>query len=177
MTRSWVLRSRLWVPEPPAAVFPFFADAQNLQQLTPSWLSFRILTPLPIPMHEGTRIDYRLRIRGVPVRWRTRIAHFDPPFEFADEQESGPYKRWCHRHTFLPRDGGTELSDRVELIPPGGPLAPLVFRLFVRDDVQRIFDFRLRAMAERFCGNAADGRVWFEPAGAGQDISMPRCSV
>lgn len=162
MSRIRVLRSSLWVPAPPAEVFPFFAEAGNLEELTPPWLSFSIRTPRPIEMREGALIDYRLRVRGLPLRWRTRIARWEPPVAFADEQLRGPYKRWFHTHTFVEQDGGTVLGDRVELLPRGGPLAPLVFRLFVRAEVMRIFAFRLRAMAGRFGGDAGSGRVWFE---------------
>lgn len=160
--RSWVLRSLLWVPKPPAAVFPYFADAANLGELTPAWLSFRILTPLPIAMAEDRLIDYRIRLHGVPMRWRTRIARWQPPHAFADEQLRGPYVRWFHLHGFTPRDGGTELTDRVELTLPGGVLAPLLFRLFVRRSLLAIFRHRLAVMAARFEGDGASGRVWFE---------------
>ena len=163
MNRSRVLRAALWVPQPPQEVFPFFADAHNLEELTPPWLRFEVRTPSPVAMHEDARIEYRLRICFVPVRWTTRIVQWDPPQCFADEQLRGPYRRWVHVHTFLPRDGGTELGDRVELEPPGGPLAPLVFRWFVRRDVQRVFEYRQRAICERFGGDAGAGRVWYEP--------------
>lgn len=153
------MQSSLWVPEPPAAVFPFFADAHNLEQLTPSWLSFRILTPAPIPMAVGTLIDYRIKVHGLPLRWRTRIARWEPPYAFADEQLRGPYTLWHHTHTFTPQDGGTVLGDLVRLRPRGGPLAPVIQHLFVRRDVERIFRYRLTAMASRFGGDAASGIV------------------
>jgi ligand-binding SRPBCC domain-containing protein len=162
VSKIHILRSTLWVPQPPAAVFPFFADAYNLQALTPPWLSFQVLTPPPIELRQGALIDYRLRVHGLPLRWRTRIVRFEPPFAFADEQLRGPYRRWHHEHTFAARDGGTELGDRVELIAPGGPLAPLLFRWLIRGDVQRIFEYRLQIMGERFGGAASGGRVWFE---------------
>ena len=85
-----VLRCEFWTPAPVADVWPFFADAGNLQELTPPWLDFRILTPRPIPMHVDARIEYRIRIRGIPVRWRTRIAAWQPLVRFVDEQEKGP---------------------------------------------------------------------------------------
>jgi ligand-binding SRPBCC domain-containing protein len=135
-------------------VFPFFAEAQNLQRLTPDWLSFRILTPLPITMRVGTLLDYRIGIRGLPVRWRTRIARWEPPYAFADEQLRGPYSLWHHTHTFTALDGGTVLGDDVRMRPKGGPLAGLVMSLFVRRDVERIFRFRAQAMARRFGADA-----------------------
>ena len=156
-----VLRCEFWTPAPVADVWPFFADAGNLQELTPPWLDFRILTPRPIPMHVDARIEYRIRIRGIPVRWRTRIAAWQPLVRFVDEQEKGPYRVWRHTHTFEPRDGGTLLGDHVVFAVPGGPLAPLLRRWWVEPDVLRIFRFRLERMAARFGGSG--GRVWIEP--------------
>ncbi|MEZ6037035.1 MAG: SRPBCC family protein [Planctomycetota bacterium] len=163
--KTWRLRSNLWVPRTPAEVFPFFADAHNLEALTPPWLRFSILTPAPIPMQVGTRIDYRIWLRGIPLRWRTRIARWEPDQAFVDEQLRGPYVLWHHTHTFTPCDGGTALGDEVILRPKGGPLAGLVMSLFVRRDVQRIFEHRARVMAERFGGDAASAEVaWVEDA-------------
>ena len=136
-----------WLPRPRAEVFPFFADAANLERLTPPWLEFRILTPRPVAMREGALIDYRLRIRGVPVRWRTRIAAWEPPDRFVDEQVRGPYRLWVHEHLFVERDGGTLCRDEVRYAVPGGAL---VDRLLVRPDVERIFAWRRRALAELF---------------------------
>lgn len=128
-------------------MFPFFADARNLERITPPWLRFRILTPGPIEMRVGALIDYRLRIRGVPVRWRTRIAAWEPPHRFVDEQVRGPYRRWVHEHTFEPTDGGTLCRDRVEYAVPGGAL---IARLLVRPDVERIFAYRRAVLASLF---------------------------
>lgn len=164
--RVAVLRSDIWVPRSPAEVWPFFSDATNLPLLTPPWLRFAILTPTPIAMHVDARIDYRLRVHGIPLRWRTRIARWEPPYCFADEQERGPYRRWFHTHTFASENGGTRLGDHVEFAVRGGPLAPLLTRWFVLPDVLRIFRWRLARIAERFGGDAAAGRVWVEPAPA-----------
>lgn len=138
------------LPLPPEAVFPFFADAYNLQALTPPWLDFQILTPRPIPMRVGALIDYRLRVHGVPLRWRTRIAGWDPPRRFADEQLRGPYRLWHHEHLFEAVEGGTLMHDRVRYAVWGGAL---INRLFVRRDIERIFAFRKQALERRFCGH------------------------
>ena len=144
-------------------MFPFFADAQNLERLTPPWLSFRILTPPPIDMHVGALIDYRISLRGIPMRWRTRIARWEPDRAFADEQLRGPYAIWHHTHTFTPQDGGTVLGDDVVMRPRGGPMAPLVMK-FVRGDVERIFQYRAKVMAEVFGGSEDRASVrWVEP--------------
>lgn len=146
------LHRSLWLPADVETVFAFFAEAGNLERLTPPLLRFEILTPQPIEMAEGTLIDYRLRIRGLPVRWRTRIAAWDPPHRFVDEQLRGPYRMWVHEHTFEPSDNGTVVRDRVRYRVPGGPLAPLVHRLIVRRDVEAIFDFRERELRRIFEG-------------------------
>lgn len=166
MPKTWTLRSSLWVPHPPEIVFPFFAEARNLESLTPPWLSFRILTPQPIAMHAGTMIDYRIALHGVPMRWRTHIARFDAPAVFVDEQVRGPYSLWRHTHTFTPQDGGTVLGDEVVMRPKGGPLAPLLFAWFVRGDVERIFRYRMHRMAEQFGGEVATGRLQWVGADA-----------
>ncbi len=134
-------------------VFDFFSRAENLEAITPPWVNFRILTPTPIDMHEGTIIDYRLRIKGVPIRWRTRILIWDPPYRFVDTQLRGPYALWRHTHTFEPTGvGETRMTDQVEYIPKGGPLEPLVTALFVRGDIERIFDYRYEALEREFGG-------------------------
>jgi ligand-binding SRPBCC domain-containing protein len=164
--KTWRLATSQWVPHPPEAVFPFFADAQNLEELTPSWLSFRILTPLPIDLRQGARIDYRIALHGVPIRWRTEIARWEPPHAFADRQLRGPYAVWHHTHTFTPCDGGTVLGDEVEMRPKGGPLAPLLMAVFVRRDVERIFRHRARTLAERFGGDGEPSELrWSPPIG------------
>jgi ligand-binding SRPBCC domain-containing protein len=137
----------LWVPLLPEELFPFFADAGNLDAITPSWLHFHILTPRPIEMRAGTLIDYRLRVHGLPLRWRTRIREWEPPHRFVDEQVRGPYRRWIHTHTFEPRDGGTLARDRVEYAVPFDLIA---HPLFVRRDIGRIFAFRQEALRSTF---------------------------
>ena len=139
--------TELWLPVPREKVFPFFADARNLETLTPPWLNFRILTPGEIPMRVGTLIDYELRIRGLPIRWRTKITGWNPPAGFCDEQLRGPYRLWRHAHEFTEQNGGTLCRDRVEYAVPGGAL---MNRLFVRRDVEGIFAYRAGALTKFF---------------------------
>ncbi len=136
-----------WLPLPPEEIFPFFADAGNLNLLTPPWVQFKILTPLPITMRPGTLIDYRLRIHGLPVRWRTRINVWEPSRRFVDEQLRGPYRLWEHEHTFEPRNGGTLARDHVRY---AAPLDWLSHRWFVRPDIEKIFRFRTEALNRLF---------------------------
>jgi ligand-binding SRPBCC domain-containing protein len=133
---------------PAARAFAFYADALNLEAITPPWLAFRVATPGPIEMRSGTLIDYRLRLHGVPVRWRTRIAVWEPPERFVDVQVRGPYALWEHTHTFEP-DGpdAVVIRDRVHYALPFGALGRLAHALIVRRDLERIFDHRRRAVA------------------------------
>jgi ligand-binding SRPBCC domain-containing protein len=141
--------SELWLPRPVDEVFDFFGDAANLQALTPSWLNLHVHTPAPIVMRPGTLIDYRLRIRGIPVRWQTEITVWERPHRFVDIQKRGPYRQWIHEHRFIAQDGGTRCRDSVQYAVPGGWL---VQRLFVRRDVERIFKFRAERLREIFPG-------------------------
>jgi len=139
-----------WLPRPLDEVFAFFSDAHNLDVLTPPWLHFRILTPRPIPMQQGTHIDYRLRWHGLPLSWRTEISVWEPPFRFVDQQLRGPYRQWLHEHTFEQHDGGTLMRDRIDYAVPGWLLEPLLSRLIVARDVKRIFAYRRAKMQELF---------------------------
>jgi ligand-binding SRPBCC domain-containing protein len=135
------------VGRPLEEVFAFFSDARNLEALTPPWVGFRILTPTPITMEVGRLIDYRIRIRGLPVRWTTEITVWDPPHRFVDEQLRGPYRLWVHEHRFESRGDETVVTDNVRYAVFGGRL---VNRLFVRRDVERIFDYRAERLPDLF---------------------------
>lgn len=142
------------VPGSPDRVFEFFGDVRNLEAITPPFLRFRILTPLPIEMRVGARIDYALSLFGFPVRWTTRITAWEPGVRFVDEQESGPYALWRHTHYFEARGGKTVMRDVVDYCEPLGSLGRLAHVLFVRRTVERIFDFR-RGAISRLLGEAA----------------------
>jgi ligand-binding SRPBCC domain-containing protein len=147
---TYSLERRQLIPRPRREVFGFFAEAANLERLTPGFLHFRILTPQPIRLRPGTLIDYRLRLYGVPLRWQTRIERFEPPQRFTDTQIAGPYRRWHHRHEFVEVPGGTLVIDRVHYELPFGPLGILVHRLVVRGMLERIFAYRQERLAELF---------------------------
>jgi ligand-binding SRPBCC domain-containing protein len=146
---TWELRTRLRLPRPRPEVFAYFADAGNLEALTPPWLHFRILTQMPVAMGAGAVLDYRLRLHGIPVGWRTEITAWEPPFRFVDEQRRGPYRLWVHEHTFEEIPGGTRVADRVRYSIPGGPL---VHRLLVARDLRAIFTYRSEVLLRRFGG-------------------------
>jgi ligand-binding SRPBCC domain-containing protein len=150
--REFTYRTELWLPRRLAEVFPFFAEARNLEYITPQWLNFEVLTPDPLIMRAGTMIDYRIRFYGIPMRWRTQIVEWDPPHRFADVQLRGPYTLWHHTHSLEERGGGTLCRDDVRYHPRGGALMNW---LFVRRDIERIFTFRSQRLAQRFCENSA----------------------
>jgi ligand-binding SRPBCC domain-containing protein len=139
---TYTLHRRQFIPRPIDEVFKFFSEAGNLARITPPSLHFQFVTKLPIKIESGTLIDYRLRLFGVPFRWRTLIDPFEPPHRFADIQERGPYKRWRHLHEFFEQDGGTLMLDSVEYELYLGPLGRLVNRWFVRPQLEMIFDYR-----------------------------------
>ena len=139
--------SELWLPATPPKVFSFFSDARNLETITPPWLQFRILSPLPVRMHAGARIDYRLRIRCIPFTWQTEITAWEPMVRFVDEQRRGPYHRWIHTHTFTEQDGGTLCHDHVEYAVPGGRL---VNRLMVYREIKKIFAYRAALLSRLY---------------------------
>lgn len=147
------LHTSLFVPRPLPEVFAFFADAGNLQQITPPWVDFHIVTPQPIDMRPGALIDYRLKVHGVPITWRTEIAAWQPPRMFVDTQLKGPYWRWVHTHRFREAPGGTFVEDDVDYAVPGGAL---VDRLFVRRDLRAIFLHRQEAILRAFAAAARE---------------------
>jgi ligand-binding SRPBCC domain-containing protein len=140
-------KSELWLPLDPAELFGFFSDASNLDALTPPWLNFKIVTPMPIVMQPGALIDYKLKVHGFSISWRTRINIWEPPHRFVDEQIKGPYQRWLHEHTFVAHEGGTKVCDTVSYAVP---LDFLTNRFIVRPDIEKIFGYRSRELSKRF---------------------------
>jgi ligand-binding SRPBCC domain-containing protein len=145
MTEHVLEREQL-VPRAVGEVFEFFAGARNLERITPPWLRFEVLTPEPIAMAPGTLIDYRLRLRGIPLRWLSRIEEWEHERGFVDRQLRGPYRLWHHRHEFVACAGGTIVRDRVRYALPLGWLGALAHAAFVRRDLERIFDHRRAAV-------------------------------
>jgi ligand-binding SRPBCC domain-containing protein len=154
-----VLEREQLLPASLDQVVAFFADAANLDALTPPWLRFRILTPLPIEMRADARIEYQLRLAGIPVRWRTRISKWDPPIGFVDTQESGPYALWEHTHRFQPVGDGVLMADVVRYALPLGPLGSLAHVLGVKAALAAIFDYRFARIRERFGSPWREGAV------------------
>ena len=147
--KLFTLDSEQWMPRRPEDVFPFFANPENLQQLTPPWLHFRIVGDSP-EIQAGARIDYSLRIHGIPLNWQSEITVWQPPFRFVDVQRRGPYRAWIHEHTFQSHNGGTLMRDHVQYAVTGGTL---VRNLLVAPDLENIFRFR-RARLQSIFGGA-----------------------
>jgi ligand-binding SRPBCC domain-containing protein len=160
VVRIYLLEREQLVGKPPERVFPFFARPENLALITPPSLDFRLLTPSPVGMERGRTVDYTIRILGMPVRWRTLISEYDPPRQFVDEQLSGPYCFWHHTHSFEAQGDGTLIRDRVRYALPLfliGLGRDLVHRLYVRRELEAIFDYRRDVFASLFGGE--DGVV------------------
>jgi ligand-binding SRPBCC domain-containing protein len=131
-------------------VFAFFADAANLEALTPPFLGFQIKSPLPIAMRPGAVIDYQIRLYRLPMRWRTLIEAFVPGESFIDSQVRGPYRVWRHEHRFTDTaGGGTEITDQVDYDLPLPPLGRIA-HVWVRRTLRQIFDYRHQIVAARF---------------------------
>ena len=146
-----ILETALEIPLPVERVFAFFAEASNLERITPRELHFRIVTPLPIDLGPGTLIQYRLRLFGIPFGWTTRISHWDPPRQFVDEQLRGPYALWEHTHTITATESGALVQDRVRYRLPLWPLGELAAPL-VRRQLVRIFSYREKAVLAALLG-------------------------
>lgn len=172
MGATRLLTTWQWLPRSRDEVFPFFADARNLERITPSFLRFRVLTEGAIEMRRGALIDYRLTLRGLPLNWRTEITEWQPPVRFADVQRRGPYAEWHHTHSFEEHDGGTLVRDEVRYRLWGPEiLTSVVHALLVAPDTRRIFEFRHQALEQIF---AAGGTSRRGPVEIAQASSLPR---
>ena len=149
MMRLHTLVREQELPGTPAELFPLFADARNLEAITPPLLRFEIVTPGEMEMRPGALIAYRMRLHGVPVRWLTSIEEWEPPHRFVDQQLEGPYAFWHHTHELFPSGAAaTRMRDTIRYAIGFGPLGALAHRLLVRRDLEAIFDYRAARVAE-----------------------------
>ena len=168
-----LLHTCLELPVAIDEVFAFFGDAGNLERLTPPELRFEIVTPLPIAMDRGTLIEYRLALLGVRFGWLTRIAEWDPPRRFVDEQWRGPYARWVHTHRFWPAEGGTLIEDEVRYRLPVTPLGDVALPL-VRRQLERIFAYRTAAVRDALLAGDGEQRARGAAANTGATPGQER---
>lgn len=138
------------IPRPRAEVFEFFDQPANLAFLTPPWLAFHMITPMPATMAEGLRLEYRIKILGLPIAWTSEVTHYDPPHGFIDEQVEGPYRVWRHRHIFTDEGSSTRVRDEVDYDLKFGPLGVLAHALYVRRALELVFDFRATVLRKMF---------------------------
>ena len=146
------LEREQWLPIPIEQAWEFFSSPRNLAKITPGDMDFRIREPFDdVPMHEGQRISYTVRpLFGLPLKWVTCIATAEAPHRFVDIQIKGPYKHWWHELTFIAKDGGTLMKDKVEYELPFGMFGDLLHGPLVKGRLKAIFDFRFRTLERLF---------------------------
>jgi len=148
--KTFEINMKQYINKPLEVVFEFFSKPENLEMITPKSLSFNILTPTPIKMEKGSLIDYTIRLFGIPIHWRTLISDYEPPFRFVDQQIKGPYTFWHHTHTFKLVEGGVEIIDEVKYSLPLGWLGTLAHAIWVRKDLEKIFEYRKTVIQHYF---------------------------
>jgi ligand-binding SRPBCC domain-containing protein len=131
-------------------VFSFFANAHNLDAITPDWLHFKVLTDATLEIQKGANIEYNLRLHGWKLRWQSEITIWNPPYQFTDVQRKGPYKLWIHEHKFAENDNGTLVEDVVNYAVPGSIFEPIIHRFLILPDLRKIFEHRRRKLSEIF---------------------------
>ena len=139
-----------FIEKPIDIVFSFFSKPENLEQITPEYLQFKILNDSPIPMEKGLIINYKMKIRKIPITWSSLIKSYEPPFSFIDEQIKGPYAFWHHEHKFIEEKGGTRVNDCIKYKIPCGFLGRLINKFWVANDLEKIFNFRKNAINDIF---------------------------
>jgi len=154
---TFTFRAEQYIRRPVDEVFAYFGRAENLQELTPAWLHFKILSVDPNPIRKGTLIRYSLRWRVFPIRWTTEIIEWDPPHRFVDLQLKGPYRLWHHEHRFVAEGDGTRIFDEVQYELPFGFIGSLVHRLKVKQDVAGIFAYRKQAVERALASHSQNG--------------------
>jgi ligand-binding SRPBCC domain-containing protein len=129
----------------------FIRRPQNLNRITPDDMTFEIISEVPEEMYNGLMIEYRI---GIPLLgkqpWLSEIKHVRDHHSFVDEQRSGPYRLWYHYHEISEHADGVRFVDRVHYSLPFGPLGAIAHRLYVKKQLQYIFDYRRQAMVEVF---------------------------
>ena len=148
MNQFYTLRREQVIQKPLNEVFAFFQQPENLARITPASMDFRVLTPSPIIMKENALLDYSIRLSLFRLRWTTMITSYQPPISFVDIQLRGPYSFWHHTHSFKETDDGTLMTDEVRYSIPFGFLGNILHALYIKKELQHIFDFRAKVIEE-----------------------------
>ena len=146
----YIYKQEQYINKPLSQVFPFFERPENLSMLTPNWLNFKIKTPSPIQMKTDAKIEYSIKLFGIPMKWETEIIKYSPPFLFIDEQKKGPYKKWVHTHSFEEINGKVLMKDKIDYDLYGGILKHLIHKFFVKPSITKIFEFRKITIEKEF---------------------------
>ncbi len=153
--QTYTLKCELIAPVSMKEAFALFENPYNLAKITPPWLGFKILSP-EVEMRKDLEIDYLFHWLGIPLRWKTRITTYEPPFDFVDEALRSPYLFWRNHHCFRPMEEGTVVSDRVDYAMPYGPVGALAHQWIVARQLREIFDFRQKAIMRLLGGRATE---------------------
>lgn len=157
--KIYEIKTSQFIKRPLAEVFEFFSRPENLAQVTPAKLHFRILTPQPLEMKQGAVIDYTIKLFKIFVHWRTLITAFEPPYRFVDEQIKGPYSYWHHNHIFKEVNGGVEIQDTVSYSIPFGLLGKLLHAVWIKRDLEGIFEYRKNVIDRIFSRNTDNSQL------------------
>lgn len=159
--KIYKIKTEQFIKRSLAEVFDFFSRPENLSEITPPEINFRILTPLPLEMKQGTVIDYTIKLFKIPVHWRTLITTYEPPHRFVDEQIKGPYTLWHHTHIFKEVSGGVEIHDSVSYSIPFGFLGRLLHAVWIKRDLEQIFEHRKNVIDHIFAKNIDNKQLSF----------------
>ena len=155
MSKVYELKKVQVIPASIERVWEFFSAPENLKTITPQHLGFQILSEkYGDTMYAGELIEYTVKpLLGIPLYWMTEITHIEPLKYFIDEQRFGPYSFWHHQHHFKQVDGGVEMTDIVHYKIPFWFLGDIANSLFVKSQLQKIFDFRKEVTDKTFGRN------------------------
>jgi len=151
-----VLTFETEIAAPVEDLWEFHASPEALLKLTPPHrkLSAKALElPAgvsgsgPTPLIDGAVHVLEFRLGPLRSVWRARISGVSKPHGFVDTAEQSPFRRWVHRHRFLPTDQGCRLIDEVEFELPLAPLSHVALPFVVRD-LRKLFEFRHRVTRE-----------------------------
>lgn len=148
--KLYTLKRTQLIKHPREEVFKFFKKPENLEKITPVDVGFAILTPLPIEIHTGTILDYKINLLGFHIRWTTLITNYSEPEQFTDVALKGPYSFWHHRHTFEESEKGTIMTDEVTYAIPFGILGRLTHKFWIKKQLENIFDYRAQVISSLF---------------------------